>query len=98
MLGSSTEETGLFTNDSSTNPSFEQGESTHRFALVFRDPIDGIPVPGYSDDFCFKKVTIATEAEVGQTDPEWNNSNMIARSQSGQEVLLGPIHCGSSGN
>ena len=98
VLGNSTVETGLFYESSVDKASFEQSpnEDTHNFRVILRDPMDGIPVPGYSDQYCFKKVTIATETTVGQGDPEWNKSNMIASSQSGSEVLIGPIDCGNN--
>jgi hypothetical protein len=97
VLGASTEETGLFYEDSVGKASFEQApnEGTQNFRVILRDPMDGIPVPGYSDKYCFKKVTIATESTVGQADPEWTRANMVATSQSGAEVLIGPMDCGS---
>jgi hypothetical protein len=98
VLGSSGTETGLFYEDAQGKASFEQSpnEDTHDFRVILRDPMDGIPVPGYSSEFCFKKVTIATESTVGQADPEWNKANMVANSQSGGEVLIGPIDCGNT--
>lgn len=90
-------ETGLFHEDGK-GASFEQAsnEDAHRFKTILRDPMDGIPVPGYSGQFCFKKVTIGTESTVGQSDPDWNKSNMTANSQAGSEVLIGPIDCGNT--
>ncbi|MGM0557982.1 MAG: hypothetical protein ACQEVA_16470 [Myxococcota bacterium] len=98
VLGSSTTETGLFYEETQGKASFEQAanEDTHDFRVILRDPMDGIPVPGYSSEFCFKKVTIATESTVGQADPEWSRANMVANSQSGGEVLIGPIDCGNT--
>lgn len=96
MLGNSTAETGLFYEDSVSKASFEQApnEDTHDFSVILRDPMDGIPVPGYSSQFCFKKITIATDATVGQADDEWKKANMVASTQSGSEVLIGPLDCG----
>lgn len=98
VLGDSTVETGLFYESSVDKASFEQApnEDTHRFRVILRDPMDGIPVPGYSDQYCFKKVTVATETTVGEGDSEWKKANMIASSQSGAEVLIGPLDCGNN--
>lgn len=98
VLDESTEETGLFYDqDQQSKASFEQGygEDTHEFEVVFRDPLDGIPVPGYSSQFCFKKVYVATQTNVGRADPDWDNASMVATRQAGSEILIGPVDCGS---
>ena len=104
-LNTTTDETGLFYNSAnSAAVSFETKENQSAaddtekntsFTVVLRDPIDGIPAPGYSSNYCFKKVTVASRARVGQTDPEWEGSNMVAETRTVSEALIGPIECGS---
>lgn len=104
-LHTTTDETGLFYNDAnSAAVSFETKENqaaaddsvkNTSFTVVLRDPIDGIPAPGYSSNYCFKKVTVASRARVGKIDPEWEGSNMIAEERTVSEALIGPVECGA---
>ncbi len=87
------EQTGLFTNAANSNRTFEFNRSA-RFDVMVRDLVDGIPAPGYSGRYCFKKAFIATDARVGERDDDWSGANNVAYARHGKEVLLGPIECG----
>jgi hypothetical protein len=86
-------ETGLLTNG--TKSSFEAREGASEFSVIIRDPLDGPPAPGYSDRYCFKKVTIASRGFVGEPDPEWTGAGMMAERRNAVETFIGPIECGS---
>ncbi len=92
-LTSTADESGLL-NDSG-HASFEASEPSTQFAVIFRDPMDGPPAPGYGDKYCFKKVTIASRALVGQPNRTWKGAGMMAEKRNGIETLIGPIECGA---
>ncbi len=75
--------------------SFEAAEDHTQFSVIIRDPLDGPPAPGYGEQYCFKKVTIASRALVGQPDRDWTGSGMMAESRHGMETFIGPIECGA---
>lgn len=87
------EESGLFTNG--TKPSFEGAEPDSGFDIVIRDPLGGIPVPGYSDRYCFKKVTIATRADIGDFSQSWDKPRQVGVGRTVVEGLVGPVECGN---
>ena len=95
ILGSSSDETGIFTGGSSTVSSFELNEKGTQFEVVIRDPVDGIPVPGYSDKFCFKKMTVATRTQVGDMQDSWTRPRQVAEGRTMFEGLVGPMECGN---
>lgn len=74
-------------------PSFEDQRDTD-FRVIIRDPIEAQPAEGFSEKWCFKKVTLATEASVGDLDENWQAANTFARSRSAMDGLIGPIECG----
>lgn len=76
-----------------TAPSFEDQRSTD-FRVIVRDPIEAQPAEGFSDKWCFKKVTIATEATVGDLDDDWQSANNFARSRNALDGMIGPVECG----
>lgn len=85
-------ETGLFSDG--TVPSFEsKKESTIRF--VIRDPMESNAAAGFGLDqaFCFKKVSMYSEATVGTADDDWKGPNNIAQVRGSIEGLIGPIEC-----
>ncbi len=75
------------------SPSFEDQRQTD-FRVIVRDPIEAQPAEGFSEDWCFKKVTIATEASVGDVDDDWQSANNFARSRNALDGMIGPIKCG----
>jgi hypothetical protein len=87
------EQTGLFTDAAASRRTFETTRSS-RFEVIVRDLVDGIPAPGYSGRYCFKKALIASDARVGERDDDWTEANNVAYARHGKEVLLGPIECG----
>ncbi|TXD35437.1 hypothetical protein FRC98_16615 [Lujinxingia vulgaris] len=79
--------TGSLENDS-TNPV--------SFRFIVRDPLDGPPAPGYSGEFCFKKVTIASEAILGDVpEADTDRRRQRALGRHSTEAMIGPIDCGS---
>jgi hypothetical protein len=82
--------TGLFGDDS-----FEVGETGAEFSVIFRDPLDGPPAPGYGENFCFKKVTITSRARIGTPDRTWGGSGMTGEKRNSIEAFIGPIECGA---
>jgi hypothetical protein len=82
--------TGLFGDDS-----FEDGEQGAEFEVIFRDPLDGPPAPGYGENYCFKKVTITSRAIVGEPDRTWAGSGMMGERRNSIEAFIGPIECGA---
>lgn len=68
---SGTRETGLFSRDAAT-VSHEAGLTTKNafFQVMLRDPIEGPPAPGYSQDYCFKKLTFFSKYVYGDFRPD----------------------------
>lgn len=77
----------------STEPSFEDQRQSD-FRAIVRDPIEAQPAEGFSENWCFKKVLIATESTIGDMDDNWESSNRFARARKGVDALIGPIECG----
>jgi hypothetical protein len=98
LLDSQDGETGLFTGGGTGDRSFESLAEESKFSVVIRDPVDGIPVPGYSDRFCFKKVTVGTRAQVGKfgNATQMDQPRQVAVGQTVFEGLIGPLECGSN--
>lgn len=98
-------ETGLLaagTNSGATIKSFEQkfepagGAAATQFSVVVRDPIEGPTAPSYGQDgMCFKKVTIASRALVGNPLAAWEGAGMVASRRAASETYIGPIACGA---
>lgn len=89
------DESGLFVDNSGNYRSFESREANTEFRVVIRDPVDGVPVPGYSERYCFKKVTIAAEADVGDISSNWTEPRQVGVGRTVVEGLIGPVECGS---
>lgn len=77
--------------------SFESGfEGGSGFSIMLRDPIEGPAAVGYgADNFCFKKVTIAANASLGDSDAGWDGSGMVGSKRNATESYIGPIPCGA---
>ncbi|RAL25068.1 hypothetical protein DL240_02310 [Lujinxingia litoralis] len=74
----------------------EDSEMPVAFRYIVRDPVDGPPAPGYSGQFCFKKVTIASEAVLGDVpEAEADRRRQRAMGRHSSEAMMGPIDCGS---
>ncbi|MFB6264298.1 MAG: hypothetical protein ABEL76_11845 [Bradymonadaceae bacterium] len=84
-------ETGLFSDGQ--HRSFESAVGQTRFEVVIRDPLSGIPVPGYSDRFCFKKVTVATKAKIGELKKNWDEPRQVGVGRTLFEGMIGPVEC-----
>lgn len=96
LLPVSGSESGLFTDGNSSHRSFESKEGGTEFRAVVRDPHDGIPLPGYSDKMCFKKVTIATQAQIGNPQGSWSEPRQVGVGRTISEALIGPTTgCGN---
>lgn len=89
-ISSSSEETGLL-----GDGSFETAEPNTEFSVILRDPLDGPPMPGYDDNHCFKKITIASRALLGRPDRDWSGGGMMAERRHGVETFIGPLPCGA---
>lgn len=67
------------------------------FQYVVRDPIQGPRAPGYGDQFCFTRVTIAAEATFAHGDGEHRRSRRRLRSmrRHAADAFIGPVECGA---
>jgi hypothetical protein len=64
------------------------------YRYIMRDPLDGRTAEGFSRNFCYKKVALASQARVGnfaQTDAR----SVVSMGSHLVETLLGPVDCGS---
>ena len=85
-------ETGLF-QLAAGEQTFET-QRTARWRVTIRDLTDGFPAVGYSNEFCFKKATIAAEAQVGRMDARWDRANNVSQARHGIDGMIGPVECG----
>lgn len=88
-------ETGLF-RPTGAPASFETKEQASNFDVVIRDTLDAIPAPLYGDDFCYRKVTVTGQTNLGNLDAsndDWNGAAAVARRRASVEALIGPVEC-----
>ena len=91
----SSQGSGLFTWKSGQQ-SFASSAQSTRFEIVIRNPVD-MPAPsGYSNEYCFKKVTIAVEAQVGNPDENWDEPRTVGVGRTLFETMVGPLQCQSN--
>lgn len=72
------------------------------FRFIVRDPVTGPRAPGFSDDFCFIRVTLGSQANVGNAigaapaaeDQQRRRFQGTGRHMS--DSFIGPISCGSN--
>lgn len=62
------------------------------FRFIVRDPIVGPPAPGFGENYCFNRVTIASEAVVGT---EEGRRRQRAMGRHASEAFIGPVECGT---
>jgi len=65
FLSGTATNTGLFTADSSKKSFEDKNGHATSFRTIVRDPMDAQAASGFDRNFCFKKVTIVSEATVG---------------------------------
>lgn len=88
-------ETGLFRGPSTlTDVSSFEAQNETEFLVVLRDLKDGIPAPGFSDRYCFKKATVAAQARVGERPATFDTPATFAIGTHTNDILIGPIECG----
>jgi hypothetical protein len=89
-------EGGFFAADSAGGTtSFEKTpNSPSAYRYIIRDPMEGPSVEGYSSNFCFKKVTLASQARIGDFDAN-DSRNVVALGSNLVESWIGPVNCGS---
>ncbi len=63
---------------------------TYRF--IVRDPIVGPPAPGFGENYCFNRVTIASEAIAGTGEGRRQQRSM---GRHATEAFIGPVECGT---
>lgn len=97
-LERSDNETGLFTDSGggSSVHSFESRHEDSKFEVIMRNPSGSMPAPGYSQEYCFKTVTIAANARLGPDESDWTQSEQVGTGTHSMEAMVGPIgQCGS---
>ncbi len=88
-------ESGLFRGpDTLADPSSFEVQKETEFLVVLRDLKDGIPAPGFSERYCFKKATVASRASVGAIPTSFDQPATYAVGTHANEFLMGPIECG----
>lgn len=80
----------------SATPSFENRLNVE-YSSIIRDPYDFPPPPGESatGNTCSKKISIFTEATVGDLDVDWNAANNFGRTRLGLEGVISNVDCGT---
>ncbi len=93
--GSQKSESGLFRAPATTTePSSFEVQNETEFLVVLRDLKDGIPAPGFSEGYCFKKATVASKASVGTLPTVITEPATFAVGTHTNDILIGPIECG----
>ena len=65
-----------------------------RYRYIVRDPLVGPPAPGFGENFCFNRVTVASETVVAVGDGGTRRGRM-SMSRHASEAFVGPIECGT---
>lgn len=77
-------------------PAADTATLNPRFNVRIHDPIDGIRAAGYSEDFCFKRLTFDSAGFVGDDPTTIDIHDQYARSSNRAfraEALMGPLEC-----
>lgn len=94
-------ETGLLAAGNSSSASIPSFESDHRgtgvsqFTSVVRDPMDGPGAPGAGENSCFKRVTVASQAVVGDPVKSRKGVGSLGNKRAVIETYIGPVDCGA---
>lgn len=65
------------------------------FQYVVRDPVQGPRAPGYGDQFCFTRVTIASEARFVRGNHTSRRRQLRSMSRHAADAFIGPVECGA---
>ena len=67
------------------------------YRYIVRDPILGPPSPGFGDEYCFVRVTVASEAGIGRGVEEEERvlRRMRGVARNSADAFIGPIACGA---
>ncbi|MFB6351591.1 MAG: hypothetical protein ABEN55_15765 [Bradymonadaceae bacterium] len=84
-------ESGLFTGGS--NESFEQKNAQSSFEIVVRNPSSPMERPGYSGNYCFRKVTVAAQGRLGKLDSSWNAPAQVGQARTSVEGFVPVSQC-----
>ncbi|MFB6352012.1 MAG: hypothetical protein ABEN55_12265 [Bradymonadaceae bacterium] len=95
LTGVSSNESGLLTDSNGTNESFERMNAESKFEIMMRNPSHRISLPGFSDDFCFRKVTVASRSRLGRFDPSWKQPARIGQGTTITEGFVPQTNCGN---
>lgn len=94
-------ETGLLAAGSDSGlsiHSFEtdsRGSGISQFTSVIRDPIDGPAAPGAGESSCYKRVTVASRAMLGDPSASGLAAGVRGTKRAAVETYIGPIDCGA---
>jgi len=92
-LPSSYDETGLLTDDKSAGRSVESMNSNSQFAVVVRNQSHPISKPGMGDQYCYRKVTIAARATLGELKSSWDSVSRVGRGRTVAEGFVPVTNC-----
>lgn len=85
-------ESGLLINSFESDA---RGSGVSQFSSVIRDPIDGPAAPGAGESSCYKRVTVASRAMLGDPSDRQNSAGMLGNKRAVIETYIGPIDCGA---
>lgn len=94
-------ETGLLAAGSTGSLSIGSFESDSRgsdqsqFISVVRDPMDGPAAPGAGESSCYKRVTVASQAMLGDPSTSVTGGGNLGNRRAVVETYIGPIDCGA---
>lgn len=88
-------ETGLLTRDKNNTDyrSIEGMNPDSSFEIVVRNPSHAISKPGFSDDFCFRKVTVASRAKLGNFSNSWDGISRVGQGRTVAEGFVPVTNC-----
>jgi hypothetical protein len=71
-----------------------ESELTVQYRYIVRDPIVGPPAPGFGENYCFNRVTVASEAIAAAGDGT-RRRGQRTMGRHATEAFIGPIECGT---
>jgi Tfp pilus assembly protein PilX len=78
------------------NPAADTTTLTPRFTVRVHTPLDGMRATGYSEDFCFKRLTFDSTGAVGDDASTAQIQDQFIRASTRAfraEALMGPMEC-----